>query len=147
MKKIILLALILTVSNNLKSQTIRYNDYCIFTPNKNFVRVIEHEGYLQSTFYSGGSAIFHYADFTGKILGTASRKGAAFAKFHVYVQSPNKNQTLRPLQINNTYFSVYDEQKTQITNGKTEKVYGICRRWYLEYIEGNHFVLYFLSYF
>ncbi|NSY35433.1 hypothetical protein DS891_17990 [Pseudoalteromonas sp. JC28] len=129
MKKIILLTLILTVSNNLKSQTIRYNNNCIYTPNKNFVRVVSGSGgYLQATFFSGGSAIFHYADFTGKVLGTSGRKGAAFAKAHVYVQSPNTAQTLRPLQINNVSFSVYDEQKTQVTNGKTETVYPICRR-------------------
>lgn len=128
MKKIILLTLILGVSNNLKSQTIRYNNYCIFTPNKNFVRVIEHAGYLQATFYSGGNAIFHYADLNGDVLGTVGRKGQAFSKSHVYVNSPNQNQTLRPLQINNTYFSVYDEQKKQMINGKTETVYPICRR-------------------
>lgn len=129
MKKIIFLTLILGVSTNVNSQTIVYNDYCIFTPNKNFVRVVSGDGgYLQATFFSGGSAIFHYADFTGRVLGTSGRKGTAFAKVHVYVQSPNTEQTLRPLQINNVSFSVYDEQKTQTTNGKTETVYGICRR-------------------
>ena len=85
-------------------------------------------GYLQATFFSGGNAIFHYADLTGRVLGTTSRKGAAFAKSHVYVQSPNAAQTLRPLEINNISFSVYDEAKTQTTNGKTETVYPICRR-------------------
>ncbi len=129
MKKIILLTLILGVSNNLKSQSIRDNDYCIYKPNKNFVRVVSGSGsYLHATFYSGGNAIFHYADFTGKVLGTAGSKGAAFSKSHVYVQSPNAAQKLKPLQINNISFSVYDEQKTQVTNGKTEKVYPICRR-------------------
>ena len=129
MKKIIFLNLILGVSTNVNSQTIVYNDYCIFTPNKNFVRVVSGDGgYLQATFFSGGSAIFHYADLTGRVLGTSGRKGAAFAKAHVYVQSPNTAQTLRPLQINNVSFSVYDEQKTQTTNGKTETVYPICRR-------------------
>lgn len=129
MKKIIFLTLILGVSKNVNSQTIIYNDYCIFTPNKNFVRVVSGDGgYLQATFFSGGSAIFHYADLTGRVLGTSGRKGEAFAKAHVYVQSPNTEQTLRPLQINNVSFSVYDEQKTQTTNGKTETVYGICRR-------------------
>ena len=129
MKKIIFLTLILGVSTNVNSQTIIYNEYCIFTPNKNFVRVVSGDGgYLQATFFSGGSAIFHYADLTGRVLGTSGRKGAAFAKAHVYVQSPNTAQTLRPLQINNVSFSVYDEQKTQTTNGKTEKVYPICRR-------------------
>ena len=129
MKKIIFLTLILGVSTNVNSQTIIYNDYCLFTPNKNFVRVFSGAGgYLQATFFSGGSAIFHYADLTGRVLGTSGRKGAAFAKAHVYVQSPNTAQTLRPLQINNISFSVYDEQKTQVTNGKTETVYPICRR-------------------
>lgn len=130
MKKIILLTLILGVSNNLKSQTIRYNDYCIYTPNKNFVRILKtpDSNFLQAVFYSGGNAVFHYADLTGKVLGTTGRKGQAFSKSHVYVNSPNQNQTLRPLQINNVSFSVYDEQKIQVTNGKTEAVYGICRR-------------------
>lgn len=129
MKKIIFLTLILGVSTNVNSQTIVYNDHCVFTPNKNFVRVVSGSGgYLQATFFSGGNAIFHYADFTGRVLGTSGRKGAAFAKAHVYVQSPNAAQTLRPLQINNISFSVYDEAKTQTTNGKTETVYPICRR-------------------
>jgi len=129
MKKIIFLTLILGVSTNVNSQTIVYNDHCVFTPNKNFVRVVSGSGgYLQATFFSGGNAIFHYADFTGRVLGTSGRKGAAFAKAHVYVQSPNAAQTLRPLQINNVSFSVYDEAKTQTTNGKTETVYPICRR-------------------
>jgi hypothetical protein len=111
MKKIIFLTLILGVSTNVNSQTIVYDNYCVFTPNKNFVRVVSGSGgYLQATFFSGGSAIFH------------------FAKAHVYVQSPNAAQTLRPLQINNISFSVYDEAKTQTTNGKTETVYPICRR-------------------
>ena len=129
MKKIIFLILCIGVSKNVNSQTIVYNSHCIFTPNKNFVRVVSGSGgYLQATFFSGGTAIFHYADFTGKVLGTSGRKGAAFAKAHVYVQSPNTAQTLRPLQINNVSFSVYDEAKTQTTNGKTETVYPICRR-------------------
>jgi len=129
MKKIISLILFIGVSKNLYSQTIVYNDYCIYTPNKNFVRVVSGSGgYLQATFFSGGNAIFHYADLTGRVLGTTSRKGAAFAKSHVYVQSPNAAQTLRPLEINNISFSVYDEAKTQTTNGKTETVYPICRR-------------------
>jgi hypothetical protein len=128
MKKIFLI-LILGVSSNVNSQTIVYNSYCVFTPNKNFVRVVAGDGgYLQATFFSGGSAIFHYADLTGKVLGTAGRKGSAFARSHVYVNSPNTAQTLRPLQINNVSFSVFDEQKTQVTNGKTETVYPICRR-------------------
>lgn len=123
------LILFIGITNNLNSQTIVYNDHCVFTPNKNFVRVVSGAGgYLQATFFSGGNAIFHYADLTGRVLGTSGRKGAAFSKAHVYVQSPNTAQTLRPLQINNVSFSVYDEQKTQVTNGKTETVYGICRR-------------------
>ena len=129
MKKIIFLTLILGVSTNVNSQTIVYDNYCVFKKNKNFVRVVSGSGgYLQATFFSGGNAIFHYADFTGRVLGTSGRKGAAFAKAHVYVQSPNAAQTLRPLQINNVSFSVYDEAKTQTTNGKTETVYPICRR-------------------
>lgn len=131
MKKIILLTLLLGVSNNLKSQSIRYNDYCIFTPNKNFVRVLETpdgSGLQQATFFSGGNAIFLFSDGRGDVLGKVGQKGQAFAKYHVYVDFAAPNDTLRPLQVNNTYFSVYDEVKTQITNGKTETVYPICRR-------------------
>ena len=119
MKKIILITLILGVSKNLNSQTIVFNDHCIFTPNKNFVRVVETpdgSGFLQATFFSGD------------VLGKVSQKGQAFAKSHVYVDFATPNDTVRPLQVNNTYFSVYDEAKTQTTNGKTETVYPICRR-------------------
>ena len=131
MKKIILITLILGVSKNLNSQTIVFNDHCIFTPNKNFVRVVETpdgSGFLQATFFSGGNAIFLFSDGRGDVLGKVGQKGQAFSKSHVYVDFVTHNDTVRPLQINNTYFSVYDEVKTQITNGKTETVYGICRR-------------------
>ncbi len=130
MKKI-LLTLILGVSTNVNSQTIVYNDYCLFTPNKNFVRVLETpdgSGLLQATFFSGGNAIFLFSDGRGDVLGKVGQKGQAFSKSHVYVDFVTHNDTVRPLQINNTYFSVYDEQKTQITNGKKETVYPICRR-------------------
>ena len=131
MKKIILITLILGVSKNLNSQTIVFNDHCIFTPNKNFVRVVETpdgSGFLQATFFSGGNAIFLFSDGRGDVLGKVSQKGQAFAKSHVYVDFETPNDTVRPLQVNNTYFSVYDEAKTQTTNGKTETVYPICRR-------------------
>lgn len=131
MKKIILLTLILGVSNNLNSQSIRYNDYCIYTPNKNFVRILESpdgSGLLQATFFSGGNAIFLFSDGRGDILGKFGQKGQAFAKSHVYVDFAAPSDTLRPLQIGSVSFSIYDEPKTQITNGKVETVYPICRR-------------------
>ena len=131
MKKIILLTLILGVSQNLNSQTIVYNDYCIYTPNKNFVRVLETpdgSGLLQATFFSGGNAIFLFSDGRGDVLGTVGQKGQAFAKSHVYVDFVTPNDRVRPLQVNNTYFSVYDDPKVQTTNGQSETVYPICRR-------------------
>lgn len=131
MKKIILLTLFLGVSTNVNSQTIIYNDYCIYTPNKNYVRVVETpdgSGLLQATFFSGGNAIFHFSDGRGDILGRIGQKGQAFAKSHVYVDFAAPSNTSRPLQIGSIFFSIYDQAQEQMTNNRSETVYPICRR-------------------
>ena len=76
MKKIIFLIALLI--SDLQAATTIFTNECIFTPNRDFVKIHVLNGLKQATFFSGGIAIFHFSDGNGDILGTSSSNGQAF---------------------------------------------------------------------